>query len=52
VLDFAGADVSVPLRFGDPLVVDASRRAEVPSAALVGPGIDRRGFGSAAASTK
>lgn len=37
MLDFAGADVSVPLRFGDPLVVEASWRAEVPSAALVGP---------------
>lgn len=37
VLDFGGADVSIPLRFGDPLVVDGSRPKEVASAALVGP---------------
>jgi AraC-like DNA-binding protein len=37
VLDFAGADVSVPLRFGDPIVVDGSEPTPVPSAALVGP---------------
>jgi AraC-like DNA-binding protein len=37
VLDFAGADVSVPLRFGDPVVVEGSEPATVPSAALVGP---------------
>lgn len=37
VLDFAGADVSIPLRFGDPVLVDGSEPAPVPSAALVGP---------------
>jgi AraC-like DNA-binding protein len=37
VLDFAGADVSVPLRFGDPVVIEDSRPAIVASAALVGP---------------
>ncbi len=37
VLDFAGADVSVPLRFGDPVVVEGSGAAGVPCAALVGP---------------
>lgn len=37
VLDFAGADVSVPLRFGDPVVIEGSPALEVPSAALVGP---------------
>src|SRR5919198_5975843 len=37
VLDFGGADVSVPVRFGDPVVVDGPVSAEVPSAALVGP---------------
>jgi AraC-like DNA-binding protein len=37
VLDFAGADVSIPLRYGDPVVVEASEPAEVPSGALVGP---------------
>jgi AraC-like DNA-binding protein len=37
VLDFAGADVSVPLRFGDPIVVESSRPEVVASAAVVGP---------------
>jgi AraC-like DNA-binding protein len=37
VLDFAGADVSVPLRFGEPVVIEGSEPATVPSAALVGP---------------
>jgi AraC-like DNA-binding protein len=37
VLDFAGADVSVPLRFGDPVVIDAPGLPKVPSAAVVGP---------------
>ena len=37
VLDFAGADVSVPLRFGDPVVIDDSRLTPVASAAVVGP---------------
>jgi hypothetical protein len=37
VLDFAGADVSVPLRFGDPVVVEDSGPAIVESAAVVGP---------------
>src|SRR5262245_42422825 len=37
LLDFGGADVSVPLRFGDPVVVQDSAPAAVPSAALVGP---------------
>jgi AraC-like DNA-binding protein len=37
VLDFAGADVSVPLRFGDHVVIDGSEPVTVPSAALVGP---------------
>jgi AraC-like DNA-binding protein len=37
VLDFAGADVSVPLRFGAPVVIDGSESVEVPSAAVVGP---------------
>lgn len=36
VLDFAGADVSLPLRFGDP-VLAGDQRSDVPSAALVGP---------------
>jgi AraC-like DNA-binding protein len=37
VLDFAGADVSLPLRFGDPVFVEGLQPEEVPSAALVGP---------------
>jgi AraC-like DNA-binding protein len=37
VLDFGGADVSIPLRFGDPVVVEGARPTAVPSAALVGP---------------
>lgn len=37
VLDFVGADVSVPLRFGDPVVIEDSGPAIVESAALVGP---------------
>jgi len=37
VLDFGGGDVSVPVCFGDPVLVDGWRRAEVPSAAVVGP---------------
>lgn len=37
VLDYAGADVLVPLRFGDPVVIEGSEPAMVPSAALVGP---------------
>jgi AraC-like DNA-binding protein len=37
VLDFAGADVSVPLRFGDPVVIEGSRPAKVESAVVVGP---------------
>jgi hypothetical protein len=37
VLDFAGADVSIPLRFGDPVVIEGSGLEEVPSAAVVGP---------------
>ena len=37
VLDFAGADVSVPLRFADPVMVDGSSPAIVHSAAVVGP---------------
>jgi AraC-like DNA-binding protein len=37
VLDFGGGDVSVPVCFGDPVLVDDWGRAEVPSAALVGP---------------
>jgi AraC-like DNA-binding protein len=36
VLDFGGADVSLPVSFGDPVVVRDARRA-VPSAAVVGP---------------
>ena len=39
VLDFAGADVSVPLRFGDPVVVQDSDPSIVESAAVVGPRI-------------
>jgi AraC-like DNA-binding protein len=37
VLDFAGADVSVPLRFGDPIFIEDSRPGIVESAAVVGP---------------
>jgi AraC-like DNA-binding protein len=37
VLDFAGADVSVPLRFGDPVVIDNAGLERVASAAVVGP---------------
>lgn len=37
VLDFAGADVSIPFRFGDPVVVEGSAPAIVESAAVVGP---------------
>ena len=37
VLDFGGGDVSVPVCFGDPVLVEDWDRAEVPSAAVVGP---------------
>jgi AraC-like DNA-binding protein len=37
VLDFGGADVSIPLRFGDHVVVSRPTAEAVPSAALVGP---------------
>ncbi len=37
VLDFGGADVSVPVRFGDPVQVEGAGLAEVRSAAVVGP---------------
>jgi AraC-like DNA-binding protein len=37
VLDFGGGDVSVPIRFGDPVLVEDAGPAEVPSAAVVGP---------------
>src|SRR5215469_13573154 len=37
VLDFGGGDVSVPVCFGDPVLVEDWGRAEVPSAAVVGP---------------
>jgi AraC-like DNA-binding protein len=37
LLDFGGADVSVPLHFGDPVVIEGPVLAKVPSAALVGP---------------
>jgi AraC-like DNA-binding protein len=37
VLDFGGADVSVPVCFGDPVLVEDWEGAEVPSAAVVGP---------------
>jgi len=37
LLDFGGADVSVPLCFGNPLLVEDWDRAEVQSAAVVGP---------------
>jgi hypothetical protein len=37
VLDFGGGDVSVPVCFGDPVLVEDWAAAEVPSAAVVGP---------------
>jgi AraC-like DNA-binding protein len=37
VLDFAGADVSVPLRFGDPVIAKGFGQGVVESAAVVGP---------------
>jgi AraC-like DNA-binding protein len=37
VLDFGGGDVSVPVCFGDPVLVEDWERVEVPSAAVVGP---------------
>ena len=37
VLDFGGGDVSVPVCFGDPVLVEDCGGAEVPSAAVVGP---------------
>jgi AraC-like DNA-binding protein len=37
VLDFGGGDVSVPVCFGDPVLVEDWEGAEVPSAAVVGP---------------
>lgn len=37
VLDFSGGDVSVPVCFGDPVLVEDWGCAEVPSAAVVGP---------------
>ena len=37
VLDFGGADVSVPVCFGDPVLVEDWGRHEVPSTAVVGP---------------
>ena len=37
VLDFSVGDVSVPVCFGDPVLVEDWGRAEVPSAAVVGP---------------
>jgi AraC-like DNA-binding protein len=37
VLDFGGGDVSVPVCFGDPVLVEDWGRAAVPSAAVVGP---------------
>lgn len=37
VLDFGGADVSVPVCFGDPVIVADWGHAEVRSAAVVGP---------------
>jgi AraC-like DNA-binding protein len=37
VLDFGGGDVSVPVCFGDPVLVEDWGRAPVPSAAVVGP---------------
>src|SRR5262249_34306401 len=37
VLDSGSGDVSVPVCFGDPVLVEDWGRAEVPSAAVVGP---------------
>ncbi len=37
VLDFGGGDVSVPVCFGDPVLVEDWDRGEVPSTAVVGP---------------
>lgn len=37
VLDFGGGDVSVPVCFGDPVLVDDWAGEEVPNAAVVGP---------------
>jgi hypothetical protein len=37
VLDFGGGDVSVPVCFGDPVLVEDWGAAVVPSAAVVGP---------------
>lgn len=37
VLDFGGGGVSVPVCFGDPVLVEDWDRAEVPSTAVVGP---------------
>lgn len=37
VLDFGGADVSVPLSFGDPVLVEGAGLEEVDSGSLVGP---------------
>ena len=37
VLDFGGGDVSVPVCFGDPVLVEDWAGAEVPSAAVIGP---------------
>lgn len=37
VLDFGGGDVSVPVCFGDPVLVEDWGAAEVPSSAVVGP---------------
>ena len=37
VLDFGGGDVSVPVCFGDPVLVEDLDRREVPSTAVVGP---------------
>lgn len=37
VLDFSAGDVSVPVCFGAPVLVDAWGGAEVPSAAVIGP---------------
>ena len=37
VLDFGGADLSLPLSFGDPIFAGDTQPTAVPSAALVGP---------------
>jgi AraC-like DNA-binding protein len=37
VLDFVGADVSVPLRFGDPIAIEGATPMVVQSGAVVGP---------------